>query len=43
LTSDSGLFGGIYERGRAAAELTDAAWLQAGTALSERHRAERKG
>ena len=29
MTSDSGLFGGIYERGRAAAELTDAAWLQA--------------
>jgi 3-carboxy-cis,cis-muconate cycloisomerase len=29
LTSESGLFGGIYGRGRAAAELTDRAWLQA--------------
>jgi 3-carboxy-cis,cis-muconate cycloisomerase len=29
LTSDGGLFGGIYARGAAAAELTDCAWLQA--------------
>jgi 3-carboxy-cis,cis-muconate cycloisomerase len=29
LTSDQGLFGGIYHRGAVAAELTDRAWLQA--------------
>jgi 3-carboxy-cis,cis-muconate cycloisomerase len=29
LTFEGGLFGGIYGRGRAAAELTDDAWLQA--------------
>jgi 3-carboxy-cis,cis-muconate cycloisomerase len=29
LTSDTGLFGGIYARGAVAAELTDRAWLQA--------------
>jgi 3-carboxy-cis,cis-muconate cycloisomerase len=29
LTSDTGLFDGIYARGAAAAELTDRAWLQA--------------
>jgi 3-carboxy-cis,cis-muconate cycloisomerase len=29
LTSEAGLFGGIYARGRAAAQLSDAAWLQA--------------
>jgi 3-carboxy-cis,cis-muconate cycloisomerase len=29
LTSETGLFGGIYGRGRVAAELTDHAWLQA--------------
>jgi 3-carboxy-cis,cis-muconate cycloisomerase len=29
LTSEGGLFGGIYGRGRAAVELTDRAWLQA--------------
>jgi 3-carboxy-cis,cis-muconate cycloisomerase len=29
LTSEGGLFGGIYARGAAAAQLTDGAWLQA--------------
>jgi 3-carboxy-cis,cis-muconate cycloisomerase len=29
LTSESGLFGGIYARGAAAAEMSDRAWLQA--------------
>lgn len=29
MTSEASLFGGIYGRGRAAAELTDRAWLQA--------------
>ncbi|MFZ0090460.1 MAG: lyase family protein [Solirubrobacteraceae bacterium] len=29
MPSEPGLFGGIYARGRVAAELTDAAWLQA--------------
>ena len=29
MTSEAGLFSGIYGRGRAASELTDRAWLQA--------------
>ena len=29
MTSDAGLFGGIYARGAVAAEVSDHAWLQA--------------